>query len=214
MNLAAKMPSLNWLGLMAVLVGLAVGGSVRADSLSGAALVKALQSGGYILLMRHASSPRTPPDAGDAEPDNVKLERQLDETGRSTARSMGAAIKVLRVPIGEVWSSPTYRARETVRLAALPAPTTVDALGDGGQSMQAASEGQADWLRNKVAAPPRVRTDTIIVTHYPNIAGAFGQAASGLTDGEALVFHPNGAGAADLVGRIKIEQWPDLATLQ
>ena len=197
--------------LSALFAGLAATHMARAETLSGAALVKALRHGGYVLVMRHASSPLAPPAAGDAEPDNAKRERQLDDAGKRTARDMGAAIRALQIPIGEVWSSPTYRALETVRLAGLPAARTVEALGDRGQSMQAASGAQAAWLRTAASQRPRAGTDMIVVTHSPNITAAFGQEASGLSDGEVLVFHPNGRTAAEPVGRIKIEEWPSLA---
>ena len=64
--------------------------------------------------MRHASSPRQAPSKEVANADNTKLERQLDETGRRGATTMGEAIRVLRIPIGVVLTSPTYRAMETV----------------------------------------------------------------------------------------------------
>ena len=199
---------LKRLRLIAILVGMLVTGTAQADQLSGTALVTALRQGGYVLLMRHASSPTAPPDSGSAEPENTRLERQLDETGRSSAQAMGSAIKTLSIPVGEVWSSPTYRALETVRLASLPNPTTAVELGDGGQSMQAISKGQAVWLQAKVAEMPRPGTNTIIVTQFPNILEAFGQNASGLTEGEALIVRPDDAGADEIVGRVKIEEWP------
>jgi Histidine phosphatase superfamily (branch 1) len=195
-----------------ILAGVLVTETAQADSLSDAALVTALQQGGYILLMRHASSPPAPPAAGSAEHDNAKLERQLDETGRSSAQAMGRAIKMLNIPIGEVWSSPTYRALETVRLASLPNPTTAVELGDGGQSMQAISNDQTVWLQEKVAEKPRAGTNTIIVTQFPNIVEAFGQKASGLIEGEALIVRPAGAGADEIVGRVKMEEWPAWAS--
>jgi len=203
---------LKALALTALVSALAASAMARAELLSGAALVTALRQGGYVLLMRHARSPSTPPAAGAADADNAKLERQLDDTGRETASAMGVAIRALHIPIGEVWSSPTYRALETVRLAGLPTPKTAYELGDHGQSMQATSASQATWLQAKVASAPRAGTDTILVTHYPNIMAAFGQEAAGLTDGEALVFHPDGMGPAELVARIRIEDWPLLAT--
>jgi phosphohistidine phosphatase SixA len=202
---------LNWLGLIAMLVGVQVTGTAEADPLSGAALVTALRQGGYVLLMRHASSPPAPPSAGSAEYDNTKLERQLDETGRTSAQAMGKAIKTLNIPVGEVWSSPTYRALETVRLANLPKPTAAVELGDGGRSMQATSKDQAAWLQAKVAERPRAGTNTIIVTQYPNIQETFGQNAAGLTEGEALIVRPGGAGADEIVGRVKMEEWAALA---
>ena len=64
-----------------------------------------------MLLMRHTSSPNNRPDKATADPENVNLERQLDQTGRDTARAMGEAFKKLGIPVGDVLSSPTYRAR-------------------------------------------------------------------------------------------------------
>jgi len=203
---------LKGLRLIAILAGMLVTGTAQADPLSGTALVTSLRQGGYVLLMRHASSPATPPTAGIAEFGNTKLERQLDEIGRSSAQAMGRAIKTLSIPVGEVWSSPTYRALETVHLAGLPNPTTAVELGDGGQSMQAISKGQAAWLQAKVAERPRAGTNTIIVTQYPNIQEAIGQNASGLTEGDALIVRPGDAGADEIVGRVKIEEWPTLAS--
>jgi hypothetical protein len=55
---------------------------------------------------------------------------------------MGKAIKTLGIPVGEVWSSPTYRALETVRLASLPNPTTAVELGDNGQSADSGHRDQ------------------------------------------------------------------------
>ena len=81
--------------------------TVAAQELSGRALVEALKRGGYVLVMRHASSPRETPDAKIANPDNTTRERQLDETGRTTATAMGAALKQLAIPIGQVFTSPT-----------------------------------------------------------------------------------------------------------
>jgi phosphohistidine phosphatase SixA len=179
-----------------------------AQDLSGPALVRALRQGGYVIVMRHASSPREVPDRKTANPDNVNLERQLDDAGRSSATAMGKALRDLKIPIGDVRTSPTYRAMETVRLAQFSNVKPVTELGDGGQSMQAAQEAQAVWLKQKVTESSS-GTNTLLVTHMPNIARAFPQ-VSGVADGESIVFHPDGKGGTQLVGRIKIEEWPRL----
>lgn len=183
-------------------------GLPNTQTISGNALVAALRGGGCVIVMRHASSPRDPPDKQTANADNVKLERQLDETGRTTATAMGKAIQALKIPIGEVFSSPTYRALETVRLAQLPNPRPRPELGDGGQSMQGASDAQAAWLRNQ-ASHATAGTNTIIVTHMPNIARAFPEWGA-VADGEAVVLRPDGKGGDSIVGRIKIDEWPGL----
>jgi hypothetical protein len=46
-------------------------GAMHAQDLHGEALAKALQKGGYVLVMRHASSPREVPDKQTANTDNT-----------------------------------------------------------------------------------------------------------------------------------------------
>jgi phosphohistidine phosphatase SixA len=209
LSLAPRFQSLFLVSVLAAL------GTAQAQPLTGESLARALRNGGYVLVMRHASSPRTPPDAANANADNVQHERQLDDQGRASARAMGESMRHLQIPIGQVLSSPTYRALETVRLAQLGQPKTYSQLGDGGQSMQADPTGtRATWLREKVAQPPMTGTNTIIVTHFPNVNEAFAKDAVGLADGEALVFRPDGHGGALDVGRIKIEEWSQLAAQQ
>jgi len=191
------------------LAALALAPTAPAQTLSGDALVKALRQGGYVIVMRHASSPRQEPDKKTANPDNLTFERQLDQTGRETAAAMGRALRELKIPLGEVLSSPTYRALETVRLAQFGKPRTFPELGDGGQNMRAASESQSAFLQSKVKQFP-AGTNTLIVTHFPNITAAFPQLAAGLADGEALIFGPDGKGGAMLVARVKIEDWPKM----
>jgi phosphohistidine phosphatase SixA len=177
-----------------------------AQTLSGEALVKALRQGGCVIVMRHASSPREVPDKQTANPDNLKPERQLDETGRTTSTAMGKALRELKIPIGEVFTSPTYRAIETLRLAQLANPKATPELGDNGQSMAGGTEAQAVWLQKIVTQFP-AGTNTLVVTHLPNLTRAFPELATGMADGEALIFAPNGKGGAKVIARVKIEDW-------
>jgi phosphohistidine phosphatase SixA len=173
----------------------------HAQQLQGPELVKALRQGGYVIVMRHASSPREAPDKAAANPDNLKPERQLDQEGRATATAMGRALRDLKIPVGAVLSSPTYRALETIRYAQFGNPQTFPELGDNGQSMQGGTEAQATWLKKKVTEFPK-GANTLIVTHMPNMSRAFPQSTANLADGEAMVFGPSG-----VVARIKIEEW-------
>jgi phosphohistidine phosphatase SixA len=193
-----------------VVMLMAISRTGAAQALSGEQLVGALRHGGYVLVMRHASSPRQPPDKQAANADNVNLERQLDRTGRATSVAMGRALRALEIPIGEVLTSPTYRARETAQLAQLPHPKSQDELGDGGHSMQGITDAQAAWLREKVTQFPR-GTNTILVTHLPNIERAFPSWSADLADGETLVFGRDAQGHATVVARVKIEEWPTLS---
>jgi len=209
MNLLVKYACLR--GLQAALVCFAVVTVTIAQPLSGAALGSALQRGGYVLVMRHASSPPTPPAPSEAEPDNLQRERQLDAAGRSTAQAMGEAIRKLHIPIGTIWSSPTYRALETLRLVGLGSPATSPELAEGSQGMNADSDvARLSWLRHAVTIAPRAGTNTLIVTHTPNILAAFGKEAANIAAGETLVFRSDGNGMPILVARIKIGEWAGL----
>jgi len=196
-------------GVFGMLALILMASPLYAQSVSGTALVKALQKGGFILVMRHASSPNDPPAKDAANPDNVNRERQLDDQGRDTATEMGAALRRLKIPVGDVFTSPAYRAIETAHLAQLPSPQVRAELGNAAQAMQQVSDDQASWLKSKVLQFQK-GTNTIIITHVPMIVAAFPQWSMGLTDGEALVIGPDAAGGAKLVARIKIESWPSL----
>lgn len=198
------------LTLVAAIAGvLLASGGASAQELQGKSLVSALQRGGYVILMRHANAPRELPSAQTADPENVHLERQLDENGRTTAVAFGKALRDLKISIGQVLSSPTYRAFETARYAQLPTPRAIPELGDNGQSMQLTKESQAAWLQKHVTEFPS-GSNTIIITHQPNIAGAFPQWSDSLSEGEALILGPDGKGGAILIARVKIEEWPKL----
>ncbi len=198
--------SLIAFGAAAILLSTGAG---NAQTLQGEVLLKALRRGGYVIVMRHASSPREAPDHQNANSDNVNRERQLDQEGRRSAAAMGKALRDLKIPIGNVLTSPTYRALETVKLGQFGKPQPYAELGDGGQSMQGATDAQAAWLQMTVTQFP-TETNTIVITHQPNISRAFPQFASGLADGEALIFGPDGKGGAGLVARVKIEEWPQM----
>jgi phosphohistidine phosphatase SixA len=199
----------NLLQILLSIFILAIGTTAYAQKLEGSALVHALERGGYVLVMRHASSPSEPPAKESADAQNTRDERQLDGKGRTTATAMGSALHDLKIPVGEVLSSPTYRALETAKYARLGAARTYPELGDDGKSMQGGTEAQAHWLQNKVTQFPS-GSNTFIVTHNPNITAAFPQIESPVADGEALVFGPDGKGGATIVAHIKIEEWPSL----
>ena len=179
------------------------------QNMQGKALLQALQQGGHIIVMRHAASPRQVPTQQTANPDNTKLERQLDEEGRKTSTELGKTLRTLKIPIGEVLVSPTYRAMETVKYAQFPNPRATPELGDNGRDMQGGTAAQAEWTRKRVtqfSSGP----NAVLVTHAPNLTNAFPDAAMGLADGEALIFAPDGKGGAVVIARIKIDDWAKL----
>ena len=193
-------------GVVLALGVAAMGFAADGSTLQGPDLAAALRQGGFVIVMRHTSSPRELPQGADVAADNVNGERQLDAQGRSDAQALGAALRRLQIPVAEVLSSPTYRAHETARLAGLDAVTSHDELSNEG--MGAAAERQAAFLRELVARAPAAG-NTLVITHGPNLNAAFAEFARGMGEGDALVFDPRAAGASP-AGRIAIGEWPAL----
>jgi broad specificity phosphatase PhoE len=76
-----------------------------------------LESGGQVILIRHAL---TTPGVGD--PPGMRLEdcstqRNLSDEGRAHARRVGEAFRARGIPMARVLSSPWCRCLETARLA-------------------------------------------------------------------------------------------------
>jgi phosphohistidine phosphatase SixA len=170
-------------------------------------LADALREGGYVIVMRHASSPRELPDDTTANTDNVNRERQLDETGRAEAAAMGEALRNRGIRITEVLSSPTYRAIETARRMGYSDIGRVDELSNEG--MRASGEEYAAWLRANVTLSPDAG-NRLLITHGPNVSAAFPEHSAGMGEGEALIFRPEADGDPAMVARIAITEWPNL----
>jgi broad specificity phosphatase PhoE len=174
----------------------------------------ALKDGGYVIVFRHGATDESQKDIYPFNFEDMKTQRQLSDKGRDTARQIGAAIKKLGIPVGEVYTSRLNRAFETGKLLTDKDVKPIDALTDssaGSASGMAnptgtnAKAGQA--LRELVNAAPKTGTDTLLVTHKTNITDAFGKDLSDVQEGEALVYKSNGSGPSALVARVKPADW-------
>lgn len=89
----------------------------RAAAPSPAELLAQLRGGDVVLACRHAI---TGPDPSDADArgssDERSAQRNLSAEGVAQARRMGEAIRALKLPIGDVLTSPMYRNRESAEL--------------------------------------------------------------------------------------------------
>ena len=61
-----------------------------------------------------------------------------------------------------------------------------------------------------LATPPKEGTNTILITHKPNIIDALGKEWFDVKEGEASIFKPEG-GQYRLLGRVQMEDWPAIA---
>jgi broad specificity phosphatase PhoE len=191
--------------LIAALIG--AGPAAAGDS----DLASALRAGGFVIVLRHGATAAAQGDNNDMlHPNNVAVERQLNHEGRALAATFGNALRQLDVPVGKVYTSQLNRAYETAVLAGFKDIEKTEDITEGGLDVSPGENARrAEALRVMIEMPPRPGTNTILVTHKPNIVEALGKDWSDVKEGEAAIFHPEN-GTTKLVARVQMDEWPHL----
>ena len=194
--------------LAVLLVSLVVGAAWGQSSPSPADVLELLRGGGYVIVVRHGA---THADQADTDPlnlDNVAKQRQLNDKGRADAKAVGEVFKAAGVPIGKAYSSRFNRAVETARLIGGKEPQATLDVSEGGLVVSPNENNRrAQALRALAGTAPDPGTNTLVVTHKPNILDAFGKDWFEIQEGEASIFKPAGGGKYALVARVQIGQW-------
>lgn len=170
---------------------------VRGDS-----LMRALRAGGYTILQRHARTDHSVQEPMGAPPTERSQQRNLSDDGVRDAHRMGVVLRKYGIPIGEIVSSPMYRARETAEMAA----------GTPRLTMALRAYPSTDEQAALVAAAPAPGTNRLLVTHHFVIETHVpGIRPGDVQESEAAVVRPTGDGKVVLVGRITLGDWERLA---
>jgi phosphohistidine phosphatase SixA len=178
----------------------------QSQSLSGPALLSALREGGLILYFRHTSTDFGQNDDQMTGYEDCAKQRNLTDRGRDEAREIGAALKRLQLPVGDVVASPFCRTMETARL--IFGNATPSTAVRGGPARPESEERYAA-LRALLSTPPRAGTDLAIVSHgnpFNAVAGA-----PYLAEGEAAVIRPLGAQGFAVIARVPKNAWDALS---
>jgi phosphohistidine phosphatase SixA len=202
------------LGSFVGLVALICFMPLRATAADISKIVPMLKQGGYVLVLRHGATEESQKDVYPFVFDDMTKQRQLSDEGRKVAREMGAAIKTLGIQIGQTYSSKLNRAIETGSLVSTAHVTPVDELTDSGAGSASAMANPnganikvGTAIRALVNKAPAAGTNTLLVTHKPNIVDAFGKWLADVKEAEILIFRPNPSGPPTLVGRVRADEW-------
>ncbi len=175
------------------------------ESLTGAALLQTLRAGGLILYFRHTSTDFGQNDDAMSGYEDCARQRNLTDNGRDEARRIGAAIKRLDIPIGDVLASPFCRTRETAQL--IFGRATVAPAVRGGPARPETNDRYAE-LRKLLSTPPRAGTNLAIASHGNPFRAVTD--TQYLAEGEAAVIRPLGAQGFRIVARIPKDGWDAL----
>src|SRR6202040_1068777 len=165
---------------------LAVSMSAPAAAADDREIAQALPTGGLVIVVRHGA---TFPDQADTDPlnfDNIAAQRNLNDKGKMLARQFGDALRRAGVPIGKVYTSKFNRAFETAVIAGFPDIEKTTDLTEGGLIVSPNENGRrAEAFRKMLATAPNPHTNTILITHQPNIVAALGKDWFDVKEGEA-----------------------------
>ncbi|MGP0091259.1 MAG: histidine phosphatase family protein [Xanthobacteraceae bacterium] len=174
-------------------------------------LAQALRAGGLVILVRHGA---TFPDQADTDPlnfDNIAAQRNLNDKGKALAKSFGDALRTAGVPVGKVYTSKFNRAYETAVLAGFKDIEKTTDLTEGGLVVSPNENNRrAEAARRLLSTAPSPGTNTVLITHKPNIVDALGKDWFDIKEGEASIFRPEG-GSYKLVARLQMDEWPPIA---
>lgn len=194
--------------LLLVAPGALSAGQLSGDTspkLSGAALMKELQKGGHIIYFRHgATNDHGEKDVSDADLDDCARQRNLSDAGQAQTKEIGAAFKALRIPVGEVYSSPYCRCLDTARNIFGKAAKN-KALHFAIHLRTTDRTSITTQLLALLAKVPPQGTNTALVSHTANLQEAVGIWPK--PEGVAHVFKPSGDGTFTYVGVMQPEAW-------
>jgi phosphohistidine phosphatase SixA len=174
-------------------------------------IAQALRAGDLVIAVRHGA---TFPDQADTDPlnfDNIAAQRNLNDKGKALAKAFGDALRQAGVPIGKVYTSKYNRAYETAVIAGFKDIEKTADLTEGGLIVSPNENSRrAEAFRKLLATAPKAHTNTILITHQPNIVAALGKDWFDVKEGEASIFRP-ADGGYKLVARVQMDEWPRIA---
>lgn len=149
-----------------------------ASQLTHAGLKEDLETGSYVLMMRHADAP------GYSDPDGYNLsdcstQRNLGEAGKTQARMIGQWLSSQGITSAQVYSSPWCRCKDTGTLLNKGAVTVEPGLGSFFENRGNRQE-QTRLTQLKIAQLLKTspRKPVIMVTHQVNVQAFTGQSLS------------------------------------
>jgi phosphohistidine phosphatase SixA len=201
---------------LALAGGLLIGTSAAAplSAADESELANALRAGGLVILVRHGA---TFPDQADTDPfhpDNIAAQRNLNDKGKALAKAFGEALRQIGAPVGKVYTSLFNRAYETAVLAGFTDIEKTADITEGGLVVSPNENNRRDEaLRKMLGVAPKPGTNTLIITHKPNIVDALGKDWFDVKEGEASIFRPEN-GSYHLVARVQMDEWSRLAAVK
>ena len=203
-TIAALAACLGLIGIFAIAV-------TAAGAPDDKALAQALRAGGLVIVVRHGPAVADMEEVDLLNLDSNAAALDLNDEGEALAKAFGRAMHDVGIPVGMVYTSKYNRAYETAVLAGFKDIVKAADLTDGGLMMPPREyDRRAEGLRRMLAMPPKAGTNTVLITHQPNLIAALGGEWQDVKEGEASIFRPEN-GTYKLIARVQMDEWPRIA---
>jgi phosphohistidine phosphatase SixA len=179
---------------------------VVAETKSAEPLVAALQSGGHIIYMRHSVTQHAPHDLVTGVLGDCSQQRNLSAEGRALATMIANKITQLAIPIGQVYSSPYCRTKETAQLTFKQFITVPD-LAFSLRKDAYESKRLGEQLRSMMLKTTLTSDNTVFVGHTSNLRDGLGVWPK--PEGVWVIFKKTEQGI-NYLGMITPSEWADL----
>jgi phosphohistidine phosphatase SixA len=174
-------------------------------------IAQMLRAGGFVIVFRHGA---TFPNQADTDPlnfDDIAAQRNLNDKGKVLAKAFGDAVRRVGIPVGKVYTSKYNRAYETAVIAGFKDIEKTTDLTEGGLVVSPNENNRRiEAFHKMLGTVPQPGTNTILITHKPNIVDGLGKDWFDVKEGEASLFRPEN-GNYKLVVRVQMEEWPYIA---
>ena len=172
-------------------------GSVARGSVAATLPLAELAKPGRVLMLRHAEAPGVGDPPG-FRLDDCATQRNLDDSGRRQARTLGTRLATAGVAAAQVYSSQWCRCLETARLLQLGPVTGLPALNSFFERSQD-RDATITALRSFLARLPPDGPPVVLVTHQFTI-NAF--TSAGTPSGGGSFFQLDGTGNPRWLGTL------------
>jgi len=172
-------------------------------------LIKKLRAGGYVLYMRHGNTDTTRTDQlPHMDLKDCSTQRPLSEEGKRVSASVGKYIREAGIPIGEIYSSPLCRSKETT-LAAFGPKFKVNNLLMYTANMTENEKAQVlEATSDLLSRPVAGRVNRVLVAHAQNLMDIIGYLPR--PEGVVVILKPMGNGKFKYLASVAPSQWEEI----
>jgi phosphohistidine phosphatase SixA len=170
-------------------------------------LLNQLQQGGFVLYVRHGNTDNSRPDrVPSVDLNDCNTQRVLNDIGQTVTKQVGDYLRQAAIPVGEVFSSPMCRAKNSA-MNAFGHFTLEPAIMYTGGMTSAQKIPVLAKTRELISKPVATGTNRFLVAHAPNMMDLMGYFPKEAT---LVIFKPKGHSQFDYLGSIRPQDWPEL----